>query len=58
MWRCAHFGHVLTCASGKKLGTAHRQIARAVMMIASAFHRVKYNIEITRQIRGMIAWTT
>ena len=45
MWRCAHTGQVFTFASGKKFGTANRQTTSAVRMIASAFHRVKYNIE-------------
>src|SRR3954449_3915030 len=49
-WRCAHFGQVFTFASGKKFGTAHRHTTSAVRMIASAFHRVKYNIVSTRQI--------
>jgi hypothetical protein len=39
----------LTRASGKKLGTAQRHTTSAVRMIASAFHRVKYNIELARQ---------
>src|SRR5712671_8101382 len=50
-WRCAHFGQPLTVASGKKFGTAQRHTTSAVSVIASAFHRVKYNIELTRQIR-------
>src|SRR4030088_2468302 len=50
-WRCAHFGQVFTVASGKKFGTAQRHTTNAVRMIASAFHRVKYNIELTRQIQ-------
>ena len=45
MWRCAHAGQVFTRSCGKKFGTAHRQTTSAVRMIASAFHRVKYNIE-------------
>jgi hypothetical protein len=36
-------------ASGKKFGTAQRQTTSAVRMMPSAFHRVKYNIEETRQ---------
>ncbi len=35
---------------GKKFGTAQRHTTSAVRMIASAFHRVKYNIELTRQV--------
>src|SRR5258707_132931 len=50
-WRCAHFGQPFTVASGKKFGTAQRHTTSAVRMIASAFHRVKYNIELTRQIQ-------
>src|SRR5205814_10248328 len=49
MWRCAHAGHVFTRSCGKKFGTAQRHTTSAVRMIASAFHRVKYNIELTRQ---------
>ncbi len=45
MWRCAQTGQVFTLASGKKFGTANRQTTSVVRMIASAFHRVKYNIE-------------
>ena len=30
MWRCAHFGQVLTVASGKKFGTANAQTNSAV----------------------------
>src|SRR6185437_10512526 len=48
--RCAQFGQVLTVASEKKFGTAQRHTSSAVRMIASAFHRVKYNIELTRQV--------
>jgi hypothetical protein len=44
----------LTLASGKKFGTAQRHTTSAVRMIASAFHRVKYNIELTRQIRKYV----
>ena len=51
MWRCAQTGQVFTFSCGKKFGTAHRQTTSAVRMIASAFHRVKYNIELTRQIQ-------
>src|ERR1700761_392979 len=50
MRRCAHCGQVLTCASGKKFGTAQRHTTSAVRMMPSAFQRVKYNIELTRQI--------
>src|SRR6476659_6791308 len=49
-WRCAHFGQPLTVASGKKFGTAQRHTTSAIRMIPSAFHRVKYNIELTCQI--------
>ena len=45
MWRCAQSGQVLTLSGEKKFGTANRQTTSAVRMIASAFHRVKYNIE-------------
>ena len=45
MWRCAHTGQVFTRYWGKKFGTANRQTISVVRMIASAFHRVKYNIE-------------
>ncbi len=41
MWRCAHFGQVLTVASGKKFGTANRHTSNAVAMIVTIFQRVK-----------------
>src|SRR4051812_14755864 len=50
--RCAQAGQPLTVASGKKFGTAQRHTTRAVRMMPSAFHRVKYNIKLIRQIGG------
>src|ERR1700689_1851111 len=44
-WRCAQAGQCLTTLSGKKFGTAHRHTASAVSRIATAFHRVKNNMD-------------
>ena len=33
MWRCAHFGHDFTVASGTKFGTANSITISAVAMI-------------------------
>ncbi len=41
MWRCAHFGQVLTVLSGKKFGTANRQTSNATPMIEMVFQGVK-----------------
>ena len=46
-------GRSFTLSCGKKFGTSQRHTTSAVKMIASAFHREKYNIELTRQIRSM-----
>src|ERR1700722_9335181 len=45
-WRCAQAGQCLTTLSGKKFGTAHRHTASAVSRIATAFHRVKNNMDL------------
>ena len=41
MWRWAQAGQLLIVLSGKKFGTAIRQMTNAVSKIAAAFHREK-----------------